>query len=186
MVKRNGLDESCKKIFQFLCVNQEGIGFNRLGKELEKKGFPMPPPTLSTHLKHLTKMKLVTRRKTGKQTVSYKVNHKKFNVKKNVERMEKIEKFLYEQKRELDAKPLDEQIDFVLRFMILKNIDELKLLAQNVIEPENIFENNLKLMMIRKSFNDIYERWLLIKCKDNSKFGKKVIAKLDDMLSKIV
>jgi len=96
--------------------------------------------------------------------------------------MEKLKEFLEEEKTEFYAKPLEQQIKYVSNIMLIKNLEELRTLISTVIEPENTFENNLKLMMLKKSFNEIFERWFLVKCKENTNYGKQAIIKIDELL----
>jgi len=185
VVKKNGLDEPCQKIFMYLATSYEGIGFNRLRHELKKSGYPMSPPTLSKHLKqHLVKeLKLVTSERKGIQRINYRINYKKYKtIEERIEKMEKLKEFLEGEKTEFYAKPLEQQINFVSNIMLVKDLEELRTYISSIVEPEKTFENNLKLIMLKKSINDIFEKWFLAKCKENPDYGKQAMIKIDEII----
>jgi hypothetical protein len=183
MIKRTELDEPCERIFMYLATSPlEGIGFNRLLKELKKNGYPMSTPTLSKHLKqHLVKeLKLVTPEKKGIQGINYRINHKIFE---RAKKMKKLNEYLEETKTEFLAKPLEQQINYVSKVMLIKNFEELRTLISSVVEPEKVFENNLHLITLKKSVNDIFEKWFLLQCKENPEYGKQAIIKIDEKMN---
>jgi len=181
VVKKNGLDKRCEKIFMYLMTTPKGIGFNKLLDELENNGYKMSTPTLSKHLKqHLVEeLKLVKFEKRGKQRINYKINHKIYERAKKIAR---LKEFLEEEKTEFYAKPLKQQITFVSNVMLIKDLEELRTYISSVVEPEKTFENNLKLIMLKKSINDIFEKWFLAKCKENPDYGKQAMIKIDEMI----
>jgi DNA-binding transcriptional ArsR family regulator len=184
VIKKTELDKPCEHIFQFLIANFEGIGFNELRKKLKDNDYSMSPPTLSKHLKqHLVKeLKLVTFERKGIQGINYRINHKIYERAKKIER---LNEFLEEGKTEFYAKSLEQQIKYVSNIMTIKNLEELRTFISTVVEPEKTFENNLKLIMLKKSFNDIFEKWFLVKCKEDTNYGKQAIIKIDELLTSV-
>jgi DNA-binding HxlR family transcriptional regulator len=72
------LDEYCKKILAILLLLRRKIRFNELYRFLNQHGVKISKPTLSEHLKHLTKLKILVRQEEGIQKVTYRINSERF------------------------------------------------------------------------------------------------------------
>jgi hypothetical protein len=86
---------------------------------------------------------------------------------------------LEEEKIAFYADPLDKQINLVLEFMFRKELEELKTRTFIVADPENAFENRLKLIVLDQGMTMLYKSLLLAKCKEDPEYGRKVVARLE-------
>ena len=179
------LDKICSRIFLYLGLTKEKIGFNDLYRSLDKIGCRISKPTLSEHLKHLTEKKVITRKEIGKQKVSYEINWEHFKhlleARENGKKMEKS--LLLKQGKYKSLSPEEELVltEYTLTYVSLQQL-RLSILAD--LNPEKKFEYNLELLFISRYF-DIYKSLLMYGYRENKEeFGKQILqlieAKLKD------
>jgi DNA-binding transcriptional ArsR family regulator len=181
-MKLEELDSICDDIFAFFIVFDENIGFNDLLKSLKKMGVKISRPTLSDHLKHLTKKKVLTRKKQGKQRVFYKLNWKMFeNLRDGFKDGKTMSSFL--NKEEIfHSLSLDEQVNYLSNVLTLGNLIKLRTRALGIIEPDNVFEYNLEYRIFERYFR-YFEDWLLKSGKENKdEFRKRGLPLIDSKI----
>jgi len=189
MEKTEFIDETCEKIFLYLALTKNIMGFNDLHRGLIKTGLKMSTPTLAEHLKHLTKKKVLIRKKVGKQRVSYEINWKSFQHLHDARKIGKrMEKHFFNQGNYRDLSPKDELV-VTESTIIYVMLQQLRLSILGILNPEKAFEYNLELLFILRYF-DIYKSILIHGCKENKEeFGKQILqlieARLKEYYNKI-
>lgn len=89
------LDNYCQKLLQAFIGSNKRWHFNEFHEKLNKASLKISKPTLSQHLKHLQKLKLITRKREGKQRISYGVNWEKLkHLQKTVDGLHAIKRIL--------------------------------------------------------------------------------------------
>ncbi|TRZ53774.1 MAG: transcriptional regulator, partial [Dehalococcoidia bacterium] len=120
------LDEYCIKILTVLLLAEKSH-FNELFRLVNKKGRKFSRPTFNTHLKHLMEAGYVKRTPDKGQLVNYSLNHEKIGkMNETVERIKRITKSEYEDKKEFFSLPEEEQVNIVLGFFTRKKLYQLK------------------------------------------------------------
>jgi len=179
------LDEHCVKILLVLFVERQAH-YNELHRliknKLKLKKFSKP--TFNTHLKHLVKAGYVTRTPDKGQLVTYSLNREK--IKKMYEYSERVKKILkseYENKKEFFALPENEQVNFVLSFLIRRKLYEIQTRIEHELDPES-FD---KWLAVRFSAHPALDRvtvWLIKKCVEDEVYRKKILKIINDILEK--
>lgn len=172
------MDKFCEKIFLLMAFRQEKMGFNELARSLEDVGAKMSRPTLSEHLKHLTKKKVLKKKKIGKQRVSYEVNWQKNEQlldarelgKKMQNRLDEIQKF-----RTIPFKDLMVLAEFTLKYIILQ---QFRLNILSILNPKKTFDYNLEALYISRHFH-AYTDLLLQECRKNKEVGEQLLQILE-------
>lgn len=169
---KDELDEICKSIFSVFLVTDEELRFNELHRTLGMIGLKMSKPTLSEHLKHLRRKKLVVRRKEGKQNVSYKTNWKELESLDKAIKTQQALKRTLENEAGFKSFPIDEQVTYVHNVLALRNLYRLKLEVLNVIDPNKNFEHSVQYLFIHRFF-ELFKTWLLQTCHESNSEGRK-------------
>jgi DNA-binding HxlR family transcriptional regulator len=150
--------------------------FDEFLHNLNKSNFKISKPTLSKHLKHLQKLKLITRKKEGKQQTSYDVNWEVLkHIKTTVER--DAIKRITENKKLFSSLPIDDQVMYLTNILSLRNLEELRLYIIDIMEPEYNFEHNVQYAFIHQ-FYDSYKTWFLLNCHATTNENKRVALKM--------
>jgi len=181
MAEIESLDETCNKIFLFLGLREEKIGFNDLYRSLEKAGCRVSKPTLSEHLKHLTKKKVLIRKKVGKQRVSYEINWESFKHLLDAREHGKRMGNRIENQKLYETFSIEEILlltKFNLEYVVLQQL-RLSILA--TLNPEKAFEYNLELLFISKYFT-IFKGIIIDECRKNKEFGKQILQKIESKI----
>ena len=181
------LDKQCQKILSFLLFHRTAIRFNGLYKTLNGYGLKVSKPTLSEHLKHLVKARLVKRKIEGIQNVSYRVDFEKYKqLNKTSEMAQDLLEYHEKNKKTYDSLAVADQIAYAHGFMIIQNLLLLKLEMKNILEPEHSYEYNLDYLFTIQIFS-VFRNWLLDQCRKNPEQYKEVaLNTLDDYMGKII
>jgi len=173
------LDEYCKNIFSVLLVSDKTLGFNELHETFNQIGLKMSKPTLSAHLHHLQRRKLLIRKKIGKKYVSYSVNWEKLQTLQESMKARQALKNLLQNKETFKSFPIDEQLTYVTNIMTLTNLYRLKLEIQDVLDPTKNFEHSVQFLFTNRFF-EFFKTWLLESCQEAKEVnGQKVLDMID-------
>lgn len=130
---------------------------------LNKSNIKISTPTLSEHLKHMQKLKLITRRREGKQRISYEVNWEKLKYLQKTIESQKALKRITENEKTFTSFPIEEQVIFLTNVLSLRNLNELKLAILDTIEPDKNFEHNVQHALTHQFF-DLWRTWFIKNC----------------------
>lgn len=134
-------------------------------------------PTIAEHLKHLERLKLVTKKKEGKQRRSYEANWNKLTyLQKTIENEDALKR-LTENEKTFTSFPIENQVIFLTNTLSLRNLEELKLEILNTIEPDKTFEHNIQCMLTH-SFFDLWRYWFINHCKQTTNENKRIALKI--------
>jgi DNA-binding HxlR family transcriptional regulator len=179
-MKELKLDEYCKGIFALLAVSTDPLRFTKLYKELNARGFKISRPTLVTHLNHLRKHEIVTRKIEGKQNTSYSVNWSKLDYLKLYARYRKaLEKFRTDRKV-FDSFAIDEKVAYVTLMLSLLEVTRLKFEIRSFLEPKRRFEANITFLFAESTFEP-FRMWLLQSCLRSKEDAQKTLAKVEEL-----
>ena len=176
------LDDYCKRIFITLYAAENPVRFNGLYKSINGIGAKMTRPTLITHLRHLQKEKLITRKKEGKQSVSYAVKWTKLEpLKETMKTKQHIEHILGNEKR-FKSMSIKDQVMYVALLHELRDVWKLKLKIRDAIDPSKNFEHNIQFLLTNRFFN-FFENWLLEDCHlSKTEDAPKALSMIDDII----
>jgi hypothetical protein len=146
------LDEYCEKIFDYLAFNFEKPHYlNQLKEELNESGIKISKPTLILHLKHLKEMKIIKKRKEGKQKYAISLNydslidiefHKKFH--------EELESLLKE--REIfNTQTIERKVKIASACLYIIETNRLKYEILKTLEPQKNLEYTLSFQLIKNT-----------------------------------
>jgi DNA-binding HxlR family transcriptional regulator len=170
------LDKYCNKLLGTLFVSNRKWHFNELHNTLNKIDLKMSKPTLSKHLKHLQRLKFITRKREGKQQTSYQVNWEKLKyMQKTVESVDAIKR-ITENERNFSSFPIDEQVIFLTNVLSLRNLEQLKLQILHTLEPDKVFEHNVQYALTNQFF-DLFTTWFARNCYKTSKENNLIALK---------
>jgi DNA-binding transcriptional ArsR family regulator len=185
MRKYPKLDDYCREILVFLVVIGEKKRFNKLYEFLREKGMELTKPTLSLHLKHLTREKMVIREVKDAQIVYYEVNHKRFrDFEETVKSQHVIRmiEFLDQEKQAFDSASLQKQIDIVFDTMILRNLRHLKTQIEFESNSVRKWEKSLELQLLENPLFMVRETWLVAKCAKDEEYRGKVLQEINGLI----
>ena len=140
MTEKKLVDATCDKILAFFVASGKKMRFNELFRSLNRFGFKISKPTLSEHLKHLTKKKILKRKKKGKQNISYEFNWERFKHLHEAREDNETLKAYLKSKETQQSIPLDDQLIYVTAILSLRNLHHLRLCVLVTLEPEHAFE----------------------------------------------
>lgn len=155
------LDDYCKKIMIVLTMMNQDFRFNALCKFLNDHGTKISKPTLSEHLKHLTKQRIVLRKQKGIQEVSYAMNSEmleKLTAASKITR-DVVTRF-FQQEKAYRALPVSKKVDRYHVLTVLQSLMLLKLEMLAISKPENQFEYSLSHYVTIQHFMTM-QNWLL-------------------------
>jgi len=142
-------------------IAEEKIRFNELYRMLNHSGVKISKPTLSEHLTHLTKQKILLRKKEGIQKVTYRVNFERFE---KLDKSSDITRELvirhYQNEKRYKSLPITEQVDYVHGLMVLQELMLLKLEMLYIFKPKKKFEYTLSHFSAVQHFG-IFKKWFL-------------------------
>lgn len=194
------LDDTCHEIFLTLMAYRK-LRFNELHRYLKMFGTEISKPTLSDHLKHLTKFKLIKRKHEDFQNVSYSLTEEIHSmlevspedIKKWLEDFEKninklpphlrIVKFDEKEYYEKLPEPeLDHQIDLDLKWSFCLNLHELK----NMINYDLKLDKDKSITAFWKFIGNplyrMHEKSIAMNCRNSERYRKKLFEKIDALL----
>ena len=179
------LDKICDSLFAFFVASNEKIGFNELLRSLNGLGVKVSKPTLSEHLKHLTKQKVLTRKEEGKQRVYYEINWELFENLRDAQKENKTLESYLKNKKVVQSFPLDEQLRYVANVLALRNMHELRLSVLSILEPDRVFDYSLESLMSERYFQS-FKDWLLESCQENKEeFRKKALPAIEANIERL-
>lgn len=139
----------------------------------------MSKPTLSEHLKHLKKRRLVIRKREGKQNVTYQVNWEKLeHLSEAIETRQALKRML-ENEKNFKSFPIDEQVTYVHNILALRNLYRLRLEIFSILHPSKNFEHSVQYLFISRFF-EFFKTWLLESChEDRSRCREKAMSTIE-------
>jgi DNA-binding HxlR family transcriptional regulator len=199
--KHAQLDDICREIFLTLQAYKR-LRFKELQRHLKKFGADLSNQTLTNHLKHLKKQKLISC-KRGFQNASYcltdqinsLLNPPEEDLKEWIETLEEDEKLPEDLRPEpfyskdyygrLSEKQLEEKTDKDINRVLTHNLFELKTfinydLQLRWAESDVMFWNFVGNPLYRMS-----EKTIVEDCRNSEQYWKKLFEKLDILISKI-
>ena len=178
------LDEHCKNIFSVLLVSDKTLRFNELYRDLNALGLKVSRPTLIEHLHHLQSHRVITRKKEGKQNVSYRVNWEKFEtLKQSIDYRQRLLHMLENEKR-FKSFPIDEQAIYVTNILTLTGLYRLNLEVQDILDPRKNFEHSLQFLLINRFF-EFFKKWLLESCRNSKENGQKTLTMIEYNINRL-
>jgi predicted transcriptional regulator len=166
------LDDYCSDILKLLW-HSEGMRFNEIYDGLRDRGTELSKPTLSEHLKHLTKKKWLTRKVTGFQSVTYTL-HNSINRKPSPIIKSLLEALCEFSKAEHSTKA---KADMAIIGILVRTLADF--LPRIEIEPDIKYH--------RLSFNHSkvyeYENQVLTDCSKDKELRTSIIESANEMFS---
>ena len=178
------LDEYCEKIFAFLAMQDSPPRFNELYEALKKANFKISKPTLSAHLKHLRKHKVITRKIKGKQEISYDVNWEKMEYLKFHKDFRKAAERIQRNKATFEQFGLDEKIAYLSFILSLMEVIKLKNEIRAYLEPNRRFEATLAHLFAR-SYLEPFRMYLLRDCIKSDETAKEALVLVEKLEEKL-
>ena len=176
------LDDYCEKILMYLIMNRDAIRFNKLYEAMDV-GLSIAKPTLSKHLKHLVKKKLVTRTVEDVQNVTYEVNHDLFEELEEYVTLTNISQDILREKRHVFYdKPVDEQLDILLKNSVIRHLEVMKGILDFELSITKRWEKGMQLVWLQSPIFRRYETWMMKKCKDDKKYRENLLTKLNERI----
>jgi predicted transcriptional regulator len=175
--KTKELDHYCTSILLLLWLKDE-MRFNSLFRGLKDWGISLSKPTLSDHLKHLTKKKLVTRRVKGVQNVTYALGKELIQYKKESEKesLSRIETFLKDSSLPEIKIPKDKQVTFELHQILRMRLRELLL----VLGMESMHQKEL--ISLNNPISRTLEASITSRCMKDNALRKLVSEKINELI----
>ena len=167
------LDEYCKKLLVAFIASDRKWNFNEFLHMLNKSNIRISTPTLSEHLKHLRGLKLITRKREGKQRISYEVNWEKLKYLQKTITSQNALKRITENEKIFTFFPIAEQVMFLTNVLSLRNLQELKLEILDTLEPDKNFEHNVQYALTHQFFN-LFRTWFIKNCYETPNENKLV------------
>jgi hypothetical protein len=134
-------------------------------------------PTLAKHLKHLQELKLITKKREGKQLTTYGANWKKLKyLQETVESKKALERIVKNEKN-FKSFPIEDQVMFLTNVLSLRSLEELKLEILDTLEPNKNFEHNVQYAFTHQFF-DLYRTWFIENCYDTPNENKLTALKM--------
>jgi DNA-binding HxlR family transcriptional regulator len=173
-----------------LSLLEEKIRFNKLYDLLNENAVELTKPTLSLHLKHLTKKKLGIRKVEDVQNASYEINHKKLNdsakgLKSTLDRFATFKRAVDEDEQAFNSASIDDQTNITLKTMILRNLQQLKTQIELKSNHVTSWEKSMELMLLTSSFFERYEKLILEKCESDKEYREKILEKISELIKEI-
>jgi DNA-binding transcriptional ArsR family regulator len=181
------LDQACRTIFGYFAATMgEKTRFNDLFRKMNALGYKMSRPTLSEHLKHLTKMELLKREEEATQRVTYRLNGEKWaNLKETIRRRNEFYQIITKAEKEFKSYPIKTQLNLVFQIIAWRDLYTLKKQIVWEIDQKTNFETQLELLLLSKPSFREFERWIIEECKDDETFRTKMYEEIDDLMKEI-
>ena len=178
------IDDHCKKIFALLVISSKPVNFNKLHEYLNDSNYKISKPTLSAHLKHLVSHKIVKKKRTGKQNISYSVNYEKVdNLQFHKDFSETTEKIMKD-KETFSSFDIFEKVRYVSLILSLIEINRLKNEVRSVLEPKRRFEATLAFLFVQ-SYLERFRMYLLQTCVNSKEDAEKTLVEIEELEEKI-
>lgn len=197
-MKARKLDDICHEIFLTLLAKKR-LRFNELHRQLKKFGTDVSKPTLIDHLKHLSKQKLIKRRREG-QNVSYGLTEEiseLMDVSKEdltcwINALEKGVRFKElrpikwsEYYRKLTEKQLDQEIDRDLRETLSLTLFELRTFINYDLKIDKHESNAAFWNFVGNPLYRIHEKGIVEKCRDSDEYRKRLFEKMEVLIKEL-
>jgi len=196
------LDDACRQIF-FTLVAYKKLGFNDLSRSLRKLGIDMTNPTLIKHLRHLTKQKLVKRRRETQRRISYELPGEVLpllpgseeDVKEWLEdfetKSEKLPPYLREVEfdvkeyyKKMPEEELHREIDHELEYTSCMNLHELKTMVNYDLRLDRFESDAVFWRFIGDPLYRMHERVIAENCRDSERYKEKLFQKIDILIDR--
>lgn len=194
------LDDICHEIFLTLMA-YKNLRFNELHRYLRKFGTEISKPSLIEHLKHLTKQKLVKRKRADSQNVSYSLTEEILslvqtdpeNVKGWLDYLEKSDGRLPHKLRilkldeekyyeNMPEKELDREVDQDLESTCCLNLHELKNMIDYDLRVEKDESGAAFWKFIGNPLYRMHEKTIAGKCRASDRYREKLFAKINRII----
>ncbi len=184
------LDNRCKDLLTFFLARSlnklEPIRYGDLLQTLKKSGLKISRPTLTEHLKHLTGLKLVTRTEITRANVTYHLNRESGRHLEGYHTMhEKITEFIRKNREILDSGYVDDHIDNLLRFLVLRQLYQIKYEVLKFNEPEKEFEYNIRILTDWNLWKHFIEGYFLSKARDDENYRENALISIQDLINNV-
>lgn len=138
-------------------------------------------PTLSEHLKHLTKLEILVRQEEGIQKVTYRISFERLEkLDENSKRIQEILTRHFQQEKMYKSLPIGRKIDLFHTLMILQSLMLFKLEILSISNPEKEFEYSLSHYSTVQHFG-IIKNLLLNNIRDNPEELEQATKELADL-----
>lgn len=192
------LDDICHEIF-FTLLAKKRLRFNELHRQLKKFGTDVSKPTLIDHLKHLSKQKLIKRRREGFQNVSYGLTEEvselldvSEDVTKWINALEKGDRFKElrpikwnEYYGKLTEMQLDQAIDRDLRETLSLTLFELKTFINYDLKIDKHESNAAFWNFVGNPLYRMHERSIVEKCRESDEYRKRLFEKMEVLIEEL-
>jgi DNA-binding transcriptional ArsR family regulator len=172
-------DQYCYKIVLALLLNrEEETRYTDLYRTVRRD---LSKPTLSLHLKHLKDNEVISKRVDDNRNVFYRFNRKIIERQKGFsETLNKNIKFFDETSKGFFSLTVEEQVQNLIRFSIIKTIEIFEANLSLKLEPT--FENKLKQMLASDPHFFYYDEEVFRKCVKDTKYREEVLQSMDNLL----
>ena len=200
--KHAQLDDVCREIFLTLWAYKR-LRFNELHRYLKKFGTSISKPALIDHLNHLSRKKLISRRREGFQNVSYglasdvdsllnpPIDGTKELVEMSVEE-ERLPKWLRSQPFDekeyyssLSEKEMEKEIDKDIRTVMTHNLFELKTFINYDLKLDRPESDAIFWSFVGKPLYRMKEEDIVRACRNSEDYRKKLFKKIDALVSEL-
>lgn len=197
------LDDICSEILLTLLAYTR-LRFNELHTMLKKFGTDISNPTLSEHLKHLTKGKLIKRKRENFQNVSYGLTEEicsllyvsQEDIKEWIKDFEKSNEKLpphlrllkfdaKEYYKNLPEKELDRKIDRDLEYTYCLSLDELRNMINYDLRIDKHESDAAFWKFIGNPLYRMHEKVIAENCRDSEEYKKRLFEKIDTLLNEL-
>ena len=177
------LDECCENIFTYITRSHHAFRFEELQQDLNEEGFKITKFDLLTHLDHLHKHRLVTRKREGKQNDFYQVNWSKINcLRRHVNHRQYLERSQKE-KEMFNSSSIEERIKCVSEMMQLPELTRLRSLIVSILEPNGSFEAASFLFV--RNYLSASRTWLLLTCVSSKENAQEALKSVEQQMLRI-
>jgi DNA-binding HxlR family transcriptional regulator len=200
--KHRKLDDICIKIF-FTLQAYRRLRFNELHRRLKMFGTDISKPALIDHLKHLRKLKLISRKHEDFQNVSYGLRDEIISILglSEEETRERIERFfddknmpkkfrsipfdLKDYYRKLSAKELDDKVIRDLDGVITQNLFELKQFINYDLKLEKTQSDAEFWGLVGNPLYRMLEKSIVETCRESEVYKKTLFEKIDLLINEL-
>jgi hypothetical protein len=184
------LDSYCDKLLHFFTTQNDKIRFNDLYERLDNDNIIHSKPTLSLHLKHLVKKKLIIRKVEDAQKVSYKINHQLFEKLDSYRDVERAAgKALAHQTAQFFSAPIEKQINIALLEACTKTLNQIKLKFEIAQDSTRSWEKSYALDYLSSSLFQYYQDCFLEHLKEkvdkDNEQKREIMETLDNALKEV-
>lgn len=169
------MDECCEKIFDYLAFNFDKPHYlNKLERELKESGIKITKPTLIVHLKHLKNMKIIKKKKEGKQKIAISLNYDYLINEEFYKSFHEDLKQLINEKQTFEKMPIQTKTKIASACLYIIEANRLKYGILKTINPESSFQYSLSFQFV-KNLLQIYENQLIESCSNSKENAKEAL-----------